>query len=467
MREIFETNGKLNRMVLLLFGVISAIVLVNAILHEPTIQFDGSEHFGYFTTLAEGRLPGPRDTRGFFWPPLPYAFPALLKFLGLDEWWCAKFAQTLNVVLSMGVLVFLLGACQLIRPESQVLKLGTLGFLCILPVYYRSFSFVRGEPYVAFFTAMSILFFIRGDSSTKTVVLLGLSVGGATLSRQWAFLLLPGLAVFAIFWLVHKKRLVRSVPRLLVAAVLAFACSGWFYLHLNADEGRVTAFNKKPKASFDLGNQPRHFYTGSGDGQLFRHPVRRFANQFFPQFYADTWGDWWGFFVVYGYNMDKGTYVNGHYVNKMTKEDRRSPTPEWLRTNRFSIAPYLGRVNLLALLPTLVALLAVGYAVFTSFRAWRRGGTAEAAICLILLMIVTTLVGYFWFLIMYPNPRHGGGIKATYMLQVFVLLAPLLGNFAHKVNAYSQRGFLIMASIFGMVFLYEVPIFFSRYVNPL
>ena len=56
----------------------------------------------------------------------------------------------------------------------------------------------------------------------------------------------------------------------------------------------------------------------------------------------------------------------------------------------------------------------------------------------LLLTIITTMAGYFWFLIMYPNPGKGDTIKATYVLQIYPFIAILAGILLEYVKTRSQ-----------------------------
>ena len=44
-------DGRLDRRLLFVFLFINGLVLFNAILHEPTIQYDGARHLKYVATL--------------------------------------------------------------------------------------------------------------------------------------------------------------------------------------------------------------------------------------------------------------------------------------------------------------------------------------------------------------------------------------------------------------------------------
>src|SRR5262249_4289081 len=144
-------------------------------------------------------------------------------------------------------------------------------------------------------------------------------------------------------------------------------------------------------------NQPADFYLGTGNGRLFTDPIRpSFPNQAIPIFYTETWGDYWGIFSIYGRHPGGG-YITG---NEFQAELARQPLA--IETNRYPLNDYLGRVNLLGLLPTALALAAFGAAAIRLPAALRRGAplTLPKVIPLMAtLVIIVSLIGYFWFLI--------------------------------------------------------------------
>jgi hypothetical protein len=145
-----------NKAVVFLLIVINGIVLANAILHDPTIGYDALDYFKYIEILSTGRFPTPPETREFFSPPLPFIFPSLLVTLfHVDILVAAKLAQLSNVLLSIGVTVTLIKVCNIIQQNSSSLRIASLAFLGILPVYYKSMAFVRGEPYSIFLAVLS------------------------------------------------------------------------------------------------------------------------------------------------------------------------------------------------------------------------------------------------------------------------------------------------------------------------
>src|SRR5262249_20694171 len=128
--------------------------------------------------------------------------PALLMSLtGVKVFWAAKFAQFLNVCLSAGLTFYLIKTCRLITSRSS-LAVGSLIFLGILPVYYKTFAFFRGEPYVAFFAVVimyyTLLIVLGRHFTTINATILGGAMGLCALSRQWGILLLPAIFLLMV-----------------------------------------------------------------------------------------------------------------------------------------------------------------------------------------------------------------------------------------------------------------------------
>lgn len=123
---------------------VNGIVLLNALIHLPLIGYDAPAQFRYIMTLAKGSLPTPEATYLFYMPPLSYAIPSFLHRTGLELPVVLRTMQILNVVYSILSCLFVLKICNLLRPGSIALKAMALFFMGLLPVYYRTFAFVRG-----------------------------------------------------------------------------------------------------------------------------------------------------------------------------------------------------------------------------------------------------------------------------------------------------------------------------------
>jgi len=333
-----------NRAPILLLLVMNSIVLYNALVHPPLAGYDAGSHLGYILTLAEGRLPTPFDTSEFFSPPLPYALPALAYAGGLPWGLTQKSAQLLNLLISLGTVFALLRLAHLIRPRQIRYTAATLAVLALMPVYYKSFSFIRGEPWVTLFAVLiayealsMILNEDTGRKLTVRAVRLGIWLGLAVLSRQWGFLLWIAVALFwlGLWWqrtrsrsswrlnqvgetlpgtVMERRKMIQAA---LLASLVALMIGGWFYFHLHWRYESVAAFNRPLQSSLSLANHPPSFYTGLGDGKLFTDPVRpSFSNQLWPKFYAEFWGDYEAYFLIYGRDLRTNHFLPGHQLEE-------------------------------------------------------------------------------------------------------------------------------------------------------
>ena len=462
----FLSNGKIDKTLLALFLTINLLVLLNSVLHDPEIGYDGSEHLKYIQVLPY-RLPGDQDTREFFSPPLPYLLPSLVdkachRLSGTNEVAgtvddclkvAGKFAQLVNFILSLGATFLLIQIGEVVRPGDRFFKISSLALLGVMTVYYKTFSQVRGEPYLLFFSVWAIylvakLIYARERASWRMGVLPGVALGAMSLSRQWGFMLVPALAgLWALVWAFEKNNRRQLTKSLMACAVAAFLVCGWFYFSLYLRYGTFLAFNRTPTA-FSFTNQPTSFYrnTGLKGFLLFKSPVRgTFNNQLFPIFYSDTWGDYWGHFVFI---------------------QDRSYLGELGYGNREKIAPYLGRVNAVSLYPSLIFFAGMALGGF-SLRGFFRGDSLEKSRSLfnvfLFTFVIVSFLSFFYFLIVYPIPDQGDTIKAAYLLHALVVL-PLLGaEFLERVRVRYPRGYLVSMALLGLVFLNNVPAMVTRY----
>ncbi len=448
-----------NKTIVFLLIVINGIVLANAILHDPTIGYDSLDYFKYIEILSTGRFPTPTESREFFSPPLPYFFPSLfMSLFHIDILVAARLAQLINFLLSIGVTVTLINICKIIQRNSNYLQIASLAFLGILPVYYKSMAFVRGEPYSIFFAVLSakilLEIIVLKQQSFAKALKLGICIGFLLLTRQWAFFLLPAMIITVVIdaWK-HSERIPDYLKMSVVSLMVILIISSWFYFHLLISAGSPMAFNRASAEQFNFANQSRAFYLGRGSGRLFNDPVRdSFPRQFIPIFYSETWGDYWCYFSIFGWDSRESAYVAGDLLAYYV-----SIAPEWLTTNRFSMGAYLGRVNLVSILPTLLALLGFcsGFIAFCYTLLQKRPSTENISNSFFMLLILSSMLGYLWFHIQYPVPGEGDTIKATYMLQIFPFVALLAGGVMQRIRRISPFPYYLWLGTLAMVFLHN------------
>jgi len=465
--EPFAADSGVCWPVVAVFLVINGLVLLNALLHDPRIGYDARAYLSYIEALSEWRMVTPEDSWEYFSPPLPFLFPALLISLTrVEVFAAARWAQMLNVLLSIGLTFFLLRLCLLLG-TSPALRLGTLAFLGVMPVYYKTFAMVRGEPFVAFSCVVAVYFaarvFAKNGPPFPNAVWMGAALGLGASSRQWGVLVIPAVLGFgALQWVRRVEARHRLGIALALGVTITFVTGSWFYLILHSVHGTMTQFNREPAPSFALTNQPPEFYYDLGLDQLFTYPIRpNFLNQLFPVLYADFWGDYWAYFIVYGVDTRGPVFLAGKDLVNPASE---SPQPEWLETNYDETGSLLGRVNLVGLFPSALGLIALAVALAGLFRdpdIERRDITA-----LLLFVIVASLVGYVWFLIRYPSPDLGDTLKASYMLQVYPLAAVLVGVLLFRIGVRSRAAYGALMAGLGIVFLHNLPVMITSFRLP-
>lgn len=481
MKDAFATDGSGTTAVVALFLIVNSIVLYNALLHPATIGYDAGGHLRYIAALSHFHLPSPTESVEFFSPPLAYALGAVAMAVGrVDLATAARIGQVGQFVVSMVLMFYLLKVCELMRPRSAMLKLASLG-LCALPiVYYKTFAQVRGETWLALCAVLltyQLLLALRERTvTTRRAIGLGLVGGLALLARQWGVLLLLGVALFGLLFAVRRASWRWPIARAaLIGTPVAFLVGGWFYVSLLNRFGSVTTFAlgdsrgvevfQGPRGSFSLARLPRDFLWGAGDGRLFSAPVRSaFPNQVGPIAYSETWGDYWMFFLVSGHD-DDGDCLNGPRLERALERAARGRKPP--TGNYAAMTAYLGRVNRAALLPTIVLLggLLLGFASIAQIIANPSASDRTSAGAALALMVVTSLAGYLWFLVSHYSPGGGSTIKATYMLQVFPLLALLGGEAIARLHDRSRVASFLLVTALALVGLHNAPAMFTRYAT--
>jgi hypothetical protein len=457
-----------NKPVIFLLIVINGIVLANAILHDPTIGYDSLDYFKYIEILSTGRFPTPAETREFFSPPLPFIIPSLtIDIFHVDILKAAKIAQFINVLLSIGVTITLINICTLIQRNSKYLQIATLTFLGILPVYYKSMAFVRGEPYSIFFavlTAKTLLeILIQNRTSYKEAFKLGIYCALLLLTRQWTFFLLPAMAIIVgIDAWKNSDRFLAYLKTSVVALIFVLIISLWFYLHLLINAGSPIAFNRAPAQQVSFSNQSRSFYLGRGSGALFTDPVRdSFPRQFLPIFYSEIWGDYWCYFSIFGWDSRENVYLSGDVLTSAA-----SQAPEWLTTNIADMGRYLGRVNLVSILPAVLAFIGFlfGFTSFFNLIRQKNPSFQSLSYSFFMLLILSSMLGYLWFHLKYPVPGEGDTIKATYMLQIFPFVALLVGGVMERSRRISTFLYNLILTMNAIVFLHNFNTVYTHYL---
>jgi len=462
--NLFWNGSKVDPIILTLCLLINGIVLINSILHYPKIGYDVVQNLNYIQVLPD-RLPSEKDTSEFFSPPLPFFLPsrfdaiceqhapdALGTYNGLNysntcRLYDGKFAQGLNVLLSIGTTLLVLLIANQISPGNRFFKISALAMLALLTVYYKTFSQVRGEPYVVLFIALSVFLIIellKTPSFNATLVIAtGISLGLLVLSRQWGFFIFPTIFLLVIWLFIQDRKTgwLRARQFLLIS-ILSALVGGWFYIHLYLDYGTFSAFNiNKPKYPTLEDTVSFFRQTGIGTGELFKQPVRPVFDHlsFFGILYSETWGDYWGYF----------TYIKPGYASDNIG-------------NHDTMASYLGTVNLVSILPSLLLLASFLWGLLQVFRLKRPPTPGMDALVFIALLALSTILGYLWFVYRYFMHTNLV-IKATYIIQFFIALLFLFAALMEEIRKRSQLAYNVIFILLALVFIYNLPSLITRY----
>ena len=473
-REIFGPfyhKGKVHTPLVFLFILINLLVLANTVLHNPYQGYDAGDHIHYIKALAINReIPTCAESAQCYIPPLAYMLPAIILATGrMNLWEAAKFAQLFNVILSLGLTYYLLKICELIDPQNVIFKFSSLVMLGILPVYYKTYALIRGETYLPLlivFIAYQLLsiFLVRGNPLSN-LILLGLAVGLAILARQWGFLVLPAIFVFAAYAVFKDHSKFRlSIATMVVCILIPILVAGWYYFIMFQRYGSLTAWDRSA-SKISLSAFPPEFYFGLGSGKLFTDPVRpSFSNEFPAIFYSDTWGDYSAYFLVYAKDKRTGDYIISKYLENMIMTGK--PLPDWIETNRYTINSYLGRVNFVSLLPSAIFAAGFIYALILIIRSFieKPGDYHMVGPTIFTLIIISSMVGYEWYLLRYQNQGQGGDlIKATHMMQIFPFMALLAGGILEKLWGRWPKVWITTMILLALIVIHNLPAMITHY----
>lgn len=428
----------------------SFVLLYNFLHYTPMLGYDSYAHYTYIDFFSrylpkDFRLPAYSDTREYFSPPIPYIVPAFFQVLCRNIIESTDFLTECRSFYSRYTLIFqyflyLLTTFVNLKILGLIFnkksKIFTSYFLLIsmLSVSYRSFSMIRGEPYIVFFVSILIYLLI---SQSKVgykykfidVLTFGLVIGSLALSKQWAFLLFPS---FFILFFYKNIDSIKEYKKFIVGSfAVGFFASSWFYIGLYLKYSTFTAFNL-PSLGFNFSNKPFSFYVPSLSHfiDLFRIPIRPYlSNQFLTSLYADTWGDYWGYFSF-----------TSKYIN--------------IGRNQMDIGAYFARVNLLSLFTTFII-------IFFYLRFIKSNKGSVYAVYLNLSLIIT-LLGYLWFVISYPEPA-GDTVKATYLLQFFYIVVLAASVELEKLRSINIYRYNIIIFILFIIYLHNIQTYLSHF----
>tara|TARA_X000000368_G_scaffold92366_1_gene70548 strand:+ start:4097 stop:5464 length:1368 start_codon:yes stop_codon:yes gene_type:complete len=450
MLKNLKKEFKENKLTQVFFVVIIVVLVFNTFNYYHELGYDG-QHHKYNMEVLPLNLPTEEDTKEFFNPPLPYLVPSVADKIcdkliapNINNFNCSNFygnvGQLLQSLIFILLLYCLLRISELIEPGNKNYK-NSLLLLFLLPaVNYKTVVMIRGEIYVSLFIFACIFHFLsilkREEITDRDLLINSLLLGFIGLSKQWGLLFFPALGTMSLIVFFYKDK--NFSMKYLIYSAKSFLYSmfifGWFYLYLFTNYGSITAFNRLP-SKFSFTNQPSSFYFDLALQDLFSRPIRGFSltNKLFPILHADTWGDYWGYFLV---TLGKGGREN------------------------FDIVPYLGRVNLIALIPTFILLGGLIYSVVT---LRKKSDIGQIFYILISLTVSFMWIGYLWFLIKYPNLEKGDTIKGTYIISLINLLPFFGANLLEKIRSINEKIYNYIFYLLLIIFLHNLPTYITRF----
>jgi hypothetical protein len=431
-------------LVVLLLVAINGAVLWNALRHDVRIAYDADDHLSYVEVLAEGRLPDRRESNQSYAPPLPYAFPALVRAAtGVDAQIATRAALVLQAALSLGTCFLLLGLCRRLRPGDATLAITALLLLGMPAVYYRTFAFLRGEPYLVFFGALSTLLAFdlldgRGRSRGRTIAL-GVVWALLALSRQWGLIIVGG--TFGFLFLRSLAR--RAEARVILApaaAALGIALLAAVPFYARSLLAPSKSFNVKMCATCKKPVGLEKAQWGIGWPYLVQRPVRpAMRSEPLGVLYADWWGDYHVYFLFHGARAEPGAacFDGASFSSYLLYGRPRDAT-----TNIAEMAPYLSRINLLAAVPTLLLLGGFLAGLLTLLRTlpWREADDHSERVGLLATLVLGTLAGHLAMLVLVGLGGLGrDALKATYDLQLLPAAALLGADLLSRATSGRPR----------------------------
>jgi hypothetical protein len=437
LRAPFSVLDRVEPILVALFIGFNGIVLWNTLYQSTTWQYDAQGHFDNVKSIAQGHLPTRQDSEEFFSPPLPYLLPALVARITDSRDAIVRIGQLQNVLVSLVLSFTLLKIAMRMHPQDAIPRIIALFLLSILPVYYKSFSFMRGEPFVAMFTLLlcdQFLTLIQSSPSMRNKLAIGLYGGLILLSRQWGALVLLAIGLWSTILLVKRSTLRhRLITTGFIAAPIAIVLGSWFYIALITNSGSALAFNRPP----DNAPKPTAFFSGLGDGKLFSYPFAPvYDGQAIPIFYTEIWGDYFGFFHM--------------------------PRPTLAYRMPDDSVGYMAQVNLLAIFPTLVLGSGVVYGLWKCMRYFLVDRLPQNGLVALMTTITTISIGGFlWFLANYPS-SDADTAKGTYLLHIFPLLCVIAGEMLLAVKQRWHWLFNIIIVILLIIATHNIMMYFSR-----
>ena len=311
--------------VLMIFPIVH-----NIFNYECAYNYDYDAHKIYVERMVEGRLPTVEDTREFYFPPLPYVMPvylnkACIKFkvsyspeFGLCDIIYQKGSLAFQYLLFFFSLVLIYKISQKISKNLIYANLNILLF-SFFPANIRSFSMIRGEPYLVFFTLLLIyLTCIYIDTkkvySYKHYLIFGIMAGLLLLSRQYGIFLLVTIFIASIYFLLKNDENFQHFKRFVFILFIGVLTSSWFFIGTYNATGTFYDYTGELNLTEFESNQNQRIEKPGlikNYQKLLQTPYRSSGVESFQILLIDSFLDYWGWFNV----TDRGSSEFGFEPN--------------------------------------------------------------------------------------------------------------------------------------------------------
>lgn len=510
MLKPFRYHHGINVSGLIVLLAVHVIVLFNVASHDPLVMYDSGGHYNNIKAYSEIRFPTNAESHEYHSGPIPYLVPALAynlsnqinlgesvllaeensaenfiyryfldSFEDVDLAIAGKVGQLQFFFVSLVLFYYVAKVTKLINPASAQFQTLTFLFIAILPVYYRSFTFIRGEPFVAMWTAIFVYHLLRDEINASNIyrksLLLGIIIGLATLSRQAGAFLGIALVLYLLpMGLNRTETLKKLLLGLTIATSAAVAIASVFYVQyfIQSDYSFTPSHvsHSRYPLTLNFSNVPPNFYYSLSLDELFGDPVRpSFGNQFIPRFYSDVFGDFAGHFLIYGWDINEKRFVpprvlgNIYYEAELVGNDASFP-PYWLETNRIEFSRYLGKVMIYALIPGFLLLAGWKDGLMAVINEIVPKADKKNRYRTILFWIINVnMFGLLLTSLIFAS-GDASGVKATYVVQLFPVAAILAADFVHGQGnkMLNSRTVTIMLILF---FVFSFSTYFTKYIS--
>ncbi len=266
--------------------------------------YDAFAHYEYISYIAKKwAIPLANEGWQMFQPPLFYIVSALLRVI------LSPFFSPVNVAILLRIIPLACGMAQVelvyrsmrhVFPERNDLQIiGTLvGGLLPMNIYIS--QTVGNEPLAGVFSTMAVVMTLRilrpesGSFSMRRLILMGVLLGLACLTKFTAVLLIPPIILALIYLLLERgetvKGIAKSISAVLCSGVLL---SGWYYIRNWVELGKPFIGGWDPSRNIVWWQDPG--YRTIGDfitfGRSLTRPIYAGLDGLWDSIYSSFWLD--------------------------------------------------------------------------------------------------------------------------------------------------------------------------------